>query len=453
MSGKALNFNISSKWDYIKKNPALVLTLGFFILILTGGFILTFGIFSRTGQRTPFVDAVFVAGSASCVTGLTTVNTAQHWNTGGHLVILVLIQIGGLGIMTAATLLPLLLGQKIGLKSRRILSEQYNVDSFAGIVRLFKYTLSFTFIVEAIGAGLLALSFVPAYGIKTGLWYSVFHSISAFCNAGFDIIGDSIVPFKSDPIVNLTIMGLIIVGGLGFMVTLEILKKKNFSKLSVHAKLVILVTIILIIAGTLGFLILEYTNEGTIAQENFITKVFQSSFQSVVARTAGFYSVNLANLRDQTALLLIILMFIGGSPGSTAGGIKTTTFGILVLSTIAVIKGKKEPLIFNKHISLNTITTALAITMIYLTAVLGVVFAVSIIEPAPFIDILYEIVSAFATVGASKGMTPDLQSLSKVLITISMYAGRVGPLTLAYALTTRDKESKIRFPGANIRIG
>lgn len=357
--------------------------------------------------------------------------------------------------MTAATLLPMIMGKKIGLRSRKILSEQFNVDTLAGIVRLFKYTLAFTFTVEAIGAVLLAVRFIPVYGLGKGIWFSIFHSISAFCNAGFDIIGDSIVPFKGDPIVNLTIMALIIIGGLGFMLTLELIHKRNFSRISVHGKLVIVITICLIIGGSLGFLALEYTNTETIANEPMLTKIFQSSFQSVVARTAGFYSVNLSAIRDQTALLLIILMFIGGSPGSTAGGIKTTTFAVLVLSVIATIQGKEEPEVFNKHIGNETIKKALAIVMIYLVAITLVTFAIAIVDGFPFLQILYEVVSAFATVGASMGITPEFSTFSKVLVTISMYAGRVGPLTIAFALSNvaRKRKSNIRYPEANISIG
>ena len=432
-------------------NPPLVLSLGFMGLIIIGGLILSLGICTNT-EGTKLVDAFFVAGSASCVTGLTTVNTAEHWNIFGQVVILILIQIGGLGIMTAATLLPMVLGQKIGLKSRLILSEQFNVSSLKGVVKFFRATLRFTFIVEFIGALILSIRFIPDFGLAKGLWYGVFHSVSAFCNAGFDIMGDSIYPYKSDALVNLTIMALVIIGGLGFFVNMDILNKGSFRRLDFHSKIVLIMNLGLLIVGSLMVFALEYTNPLTLGEESFKTKIFQSSFQSVVARTAGFYSVRLEALRDSTSLVLIILMFIGASPGSTGGGIKTTTFGVLLFSTLATIKGHSEPEMFNRVISTKTIKKALAITVIYLSAILGTVFLISIFESAAFIDIFYEIVSAFATVGASKGITSSLSMISKLLLIISMYAGRLGPLTLAFALT-RQNDKKVKHPVADLAIG
>lgn len=439
--------------DKITSNPPLYLTLGFAILIIIGGCILSLPIFTRSGKATNLVDSIFVASSASCVTGLTTVNTAEHWNTYGHILILILIQIGGLGVMTLATLFPLLLRKKIGLKSRQILKEQLNIDTLQGIMKLFRYVLVFTFLVEILGAILLSLRFVPIFGMAKGLWYSIFHSVSAFCNAGFDLLGDSIYPYRNDNLINITLMSLVVIGGLGFMVTAEIFRKKSFEKLSTHAKLVLIISASLIVIGTLAFYLIESQAGGVLYKEGFKNSIMQSAFQSISARTAGFYSVKLNQMHDTSVLLLIILMVIGGSPGSTAGGLKTTTFGVLLLSTISIFKQEDEVTIFNKHIEPKIIRKALAIIMVYLGLIFIVIFILSLSENFKVIDISYEVSSAFATVGASRGITQDLSTLGKILITISMYLGRIGPMTMAYSLGLKSKTKYIRFPEANISIG
>lgn len=435
------------------ENPAIILSIGFFVLISIGGLILSTPYVTRNGKATGIIDAFFVAASASCVTGLTPVNTAYHWNSLGHVVIIILIQIGGLGIMSLATLIPLLLRKKIGLKSRQILKEQFNIDSLSGMINLFKYVLLFTILTEVLGAIFLAIRFVPQYGFGKGMWFSIFHSISAFCNAGFDILGDSIYPLRSDALVNTTIMLLVIIGGLGFMVTSEIYYRKNFQKLSTHSKLVILITIALILVGALGFYFLESIEGGVLEGEGFKGSIFESFFQSVVARTAGFYSVNLSKIKESTALLLICLMFIGGSPGSTAGGIKTTTFGVLVIATISVIKKEKEPIIFKRSISDQSIKKALSIFLISLAIVILVSFVISVTDGFKFIDILYETVSALATVGASRGITESLSNIGKVLIGLCMYLGRIGPMTMALAFGLKAEDKMIKYPEGMISLG
>lgn len=439
--------------DKITSNPPLYLTLCFAILILTGGCILSLPIFTRSGEPTNLIDSIFVAASASCVTGLTTVNTAEHWNSYGHLLILFLIQIGGLGVMTLATLFPLLLRKKIGLKSRQILKEQLNIDTLQGIMKLFKYVLVFTFFVEFLGAFFLSLRFVPIFGMAKGWWYSIFHSISAFCNAGFDLLGDSIYPYRNDNLVNLTLMSLIVIGGLGFMVTAEIFRKRSFKKLSTHAKLVLIISAFLIVIGTLAFYLIERQIGGVLYQEGIKNSIMQSAFQSISARTAGFYSVKLNQMHDTSVLLLIVLMVIGGSPGSTAGGLKTTTFGVLVLSTISIFKEEDEVTIFNKHIDSKTIRKALAIIMVYLTLIFLVIFILSMSENFKVLDIAYEVASAFGTVGASRGITGDFSNIGKIMITLSMYLGRIGPMTMAYSIGLKSTTKYIRYPEANISIG
>lgn len=446
MKNKSLSQKISS-------NPALFLSFGFAILIIIGGFLLSLPVFSKSGKATNLIDSFFVAASASCVTGLTTVNTAEYWNIYGHILLMILIQIGGLGVMTLATFFPLLLRKKIGLKSRKILKEQMNIESLNGIMKLFKYVLIFTFIVEFIGAFLLSLRFVPIYGMGKGWWYSIFHSISAFCNAGFDLLGDSIYPLRNDLLVNITLMGLVVIGGLGFMVTAEIFKKRNFKKLTVHSRLVLIISGVLLVLGALVFFLIERQAGGVLYKESLRNSLIQSSFQSVSARTAGFYSVDLSKIKSASVLFLIILMIIGGSPGSTAGGLKTTTFGVLILSTISMIKNEDEVTVFKREIDPKTIRKALAIIMVYIGLIFTVIFILSLSENFSIIDISYEVSSAFATVGASRGITANLSNLGKILLTISMYLGRIGPMTMAYSLGFKSKTKYIRYPEANISIG
>lgn len=444
---------IKRAFDKATENPAFVLAMGFLILIVTGGLILSTSFVTQTGVRTGLIDSFFVAASASCVTGLSPVNTGYYWNTFGQVVIIILIQIGGLGIMTLASLIPLLLRKKIGLKSRQILKEQLNVESMAGMVKLFKYVLAFTLVVEGLGALLLSIRFIPTYGLGKGIWYAVFHSISAFCNAGFDIMGDSIYPLRKDLLVNMTLMGLIITGGLGFMVTSEIFYKRDLKKISTHSKLVLVINLVLIVVGAGGFFILESIQGGVLVGEGALGAIVESFFQSVSARTAGFYSVNLANIKDSTSLLLMGLMFIGGSPGSTAGGIKTTTFGVLVLATYSVIRKQREPVVFKKHISDESIKKALSIFMVSIGLVLFVTFLITITDDFSLVDILYEAVSALATVGATRGITAELSKIAKILIAFCMYLGRIGPMTMAFAFGLEADEKLIRYPESFISIG
>ena len=443
---------INKIYDKITLNPPLVLSLGFAILITFGGGLLSLPFFTKSGEATDLIDSMFVAASASCVTGLTPVNTFEHWNTYGHVLLIILIQIGGLGVMSLASIIPLILGKKIGMKSRQILKEQLNVESLEGMIVLFKYVLVFTFGIEILGAILLSFRFIPLYGAGTGIWYSIFHSISAFCNAGFDILGDSIYPFRDDILVNLTLSSLVIVGGLGFVVTSELFRRRSFEKISTHSKLVLLISGALLVLGTVMFLFLE-NGDGVLQYESVKGSILESFFQSVVARTAGFYSVDLSKIKDSTALMLMGLMFVGGSPGSTAGGIKTTTLGVLFISTHAVVRGESEPVVFGRHIGMDVVRKALAIFLVSITIILSVSFILTITESARLVDILYETVSALATVGASKGITADLSDVGKILITFCMYLGRLGPMTMAFAFGMKDKKSLIRYPESFISIG
>lgn len=437
----------------IQLNPPLFLTIGFGLLILIGGCLLSLGIFTRSGESIGFINAIFTAASATCVTGLVVVNTAEFWNVGGQIIILILIQIGGLGIMTLATLFPMIMRKRIGLTSRQIIREQLNVDSFSGIVKLLKYVIYFTLTCELIGALLLSTVFVPQYGLLNGAWKSIFHAISAFCNAGFDNIGNSIEPYRNNVIVNFTLMALITIGGLGFGVTSEILSGKGRKKYSTHTKLVLLTSAILSLGGGLIFFIAEYTNPGTIGSEGFFAKGMQALFQSVIARTAGFNSIDIGAMRDTSAFFMILLMFAGGSPGSTAGGLKTTTVGVLFASTFSIIRGENKTTLFNKRVPTDIILKSLALVIISSMLVMIISLILTVTEHFDFIDVLFEVVSAYGTVGVSRGITPNLTAFGRILITLTMYAGRIGPLTMAFAFGKKRSKSRIDFPDANISVG
>ncbi len=439
--------------ENIELNPPRILALGFGGLILFGAFLLNLPFASQNGQSIGFINALFTSASSVCVTGLVVVNTAYHWTLFGQIVIIVLIQMGGLGFMTLATIVALIMGKRITLKERLVIKEQLNQETMSGLVKLTKYVILATFTIEGIGALLFSTRFIPIYGFKTGIWYSIFHAISAFCNAGFDILGDSIVPFVGDYVINLTICGLIIFGGLGFSVYIDITKNRSFRKFSLHTKLVLTITAALLIGGTIIFYLLEFNNPLTMKSLTMSERLLASFFQSTVPRTAGFYSVSMAGLHDTTVFLLIILMFIGGSPGSTAGGIKTTTFGALVLTTISVIRGDKDIVAFKKSIPYGVINKSIAIIMVGLIILISVSFILTITEEADFLDLLFETTSAFATVGLTTGVTPDLSDVGKVILTLTMYAGRVGPLTMAFAFSKPRKHANYKYSEGNIIVG
>ena len=443
-------------YKYLKKiqlNPPRILALGFATLILIGAILLNLPMASKNGESIGFVNSLFTSASAVCVTGLVVVNTAEHWSLFGQIVIISLIQMGGLGFMTMATIVAMLMGKKISLKERLVIKEQLNQDNISGLVRLTRYVVFSTFLIELIGAILLSTRFIPKFGKITGLWYSLFHSISAFCNAGFDIMGESIVPFVGDFIINITIALLIIIGGLGFNVYIDISQKKSFKRLHLHSKIVIVITLILIFSGMFLILLVEKDNPNTLGELSKKERFLASFFQSVIARTAGFNSVDISKLYDTTGFILIILMFIGGSPGSTAGGIKTTTFGTIILTTLAVVRGNKDVSVFNRRINQDIINRALAIATIALALILTVSLLLTLTEEGNFLDLLFESTSAFATVGLTRGITPNLSTIGKLIISTTMYLGRVGPLTMAFAFAQKQKHPLYRHCEGNIIVG
>lgn len=441
-------------YERIVKNAPLVLGMSFLVVIFIGATLLTLPIATTTGNSVGFVNAFFTASSATAVTGLVVANTATQWSIFGKVVIITLIQIGGLGTITLFSITTVLLGKRISLQQRLLVKEQLNITSMSGIVKWVIYVTKITFLIEFIGALLLSFSLIPKFGFKTGIWYSIFHAISAFCNAGFDLFGDSILPYSGDIYINMIICSLVIMGGLGFFVYMDLYNARSFRKLKVHSKVVITVSAFLLLAGTVATLLIEYNNSLSIGEFGFGHKVLASFFQSTVTRTAGFYSIDIGSLHDATALIYIFLMFIGGSPASTAGGLKTTTFAVMFLSTVGRLRGEHEIVIFNRKIDKEVILRALAITILCISVVIVVTMALTIVEHDrfDFLDILFESVSAFATVGMTRGITPYLTDTSKVILAFTMFMGRVGPTTLAIGLM-KTKPSSIKYATGKILVG
>lgn len=438
----------------LKKNPPLIVCLSFFALILFGAILLDLPIASANGERIGFLNAFFTSTSASCVTGLIVANTATQWTIFGKVVIIILIQIGGLGTMVFISLIAMALNKRIGISERRIIKEQTNADTSKGIIRLVIYIIKFSLAVEFIGAILLATKFIPDFGLERGILFSLFHSISAFCNAGFDIIGNSLTDYVSDFTVNMTISLLIIFGGLGFTVFIDIYRKRRFKNLSLHSKVVISFTAMLLLVGTLAFFLIEYKSPA-MAGLSLYGKVLSSFFMSVTARTAGFNTIDLGKMQEGSVIVTIMLMFIGASPASTGGGIKTTTFGVLLSSTISVLRGNKEIEIFHKSISYETLIKSLCIFTLGSFLVIFSSLWITLIEQGKFLylDILYEIVSAFGTVGVSRGITANLSSLSKIILIVLMYLGRVGAATLGVSILDTHRKKHTRYSEGKIIVG
>lgn len=438
----------------IKNNPPLMVCLSFFGLILFGAILLNLPLASADGVSIGFLNALFTSTSASCVTGLIVANTATQWTVFGKLVIITLIQIGGLGTMVFLSLIALVLNKKIGITQRRIIKEQTNADTSKGIIRLVIYIIKFSLSVELIGAILLATRFIPDFGLKRGIFFSLFHAVSAFCNAGFDIIGNSIVDYVDNITVNLVIAFLIIFGGLGFTVYIDIYKKRRFKNLSLHSKVVISITAILLAVGTLAYFILEHKN-GSMEGLTLKGKILASFFMSASARTAGFNTIDIAKMQEGSVIVTIILMFIGASPASTGGGIKTTTFGVLLFSTISVLRGNDEAEIFHKSISRDALLKSLCIFSMGSALVIFSSLWITIIEQGKFLylDILYEIVSAIGTVGVTRGITPNLSPLSKLILIVLMYIGRVGAATLGISILNRKNKKHTRYSYGKIIVG
>lgn len=436
--------------------PSRILVIGFATVILFGSLLLMLPIANQNGLGLSFLNALFTATTSTCVTGLVVVDTGTTFTYFGQVVILCLIQIGGLGFMTFATLFALILGRKITFKERLLLQESMNQISVEGIVRLAKSVIQISFAIEGIGALILTLRWVADFGWMKALYFGIFHSISAFNNAGIDLFGNfsSLTAYVSDPIVNLTIMALIICGGLGFAVLADLHLHRG-KKLSFHTKVVLQVSGVLILLGAGIFFMLEYTNPQTLGPLPLETKVLASFFQSVSARTAGFNTINITGMHDTSLLVLIILMFIGASPGSTGGGIKTTTFISVLLSVLSTYRSKLNVVLRGRTLPQDVIQKAWAIVTTAALLVFVMLSIMSFTEDGDLLTLLFEVTSAFGTVGLSLGLTPTLSDAGKIAIIITMFIGRVGPLTLAFVLSQKKNKQgdQIKYPNERILIG
>lgn len=440
-----------------KLHPVQILALFFIVVILFGTILLTFPISSNTGEITNYLDALFTATSATSVTGLVVYDTGTYWSSFGKTVILILIQIGGLGVMSFATFGALKFGKKISLSTSLLVKEALNVDGFQGLSLIMRYVVSFTVIVESLGAFFLSFVFIPKFGFSKGLYISLFTSISSFCNAGFDIFGNfsSLTGYFDNSYVLFICMILIIVGGLGFGVITEFITYGKTRKISLTTKIVLIVTASLIIFGAIGYFILEHNNPLTLQNMDLKDKIVNSLFASVSPRTAGFNSIDLNHLRAGSVFLTCILMMIGGSPGSTAGGIKTTTLGVILLATYSYIRNQKV-IVMNKKIPSRTINKAFVVTFISLFFISAFIILISITHPnSSFKAIIFEVFSAFNTVGLTIGFTSKLSKIGKALIILAMYFGRVGTITLLFAFTNKVDNNKkfIKYPEARITVG
>lgn len=440
-------------------SPVQLLALGFFVLILLGGSLLTLPIFSRTSEPTPFIDALFTATSAICVTGLTTVSTVEHWNELGQFIIMLMIEIGGLGFMMLPIMFFALLRKKVNLSTRIVLRETLNLEEMSGVMKLMLYILKFAFVVQFIGAAALAFVFVPELGWGKGLWYSLFHAISSFCNAGFDLLGDSLVGYQNNVYLLMVVSVLIIAGGLGFIVWRDILSYRRLRKLTLHSKLALTVTGILLAGGFLLFLLTEQNAVSLVNSDSGFARLANTFFMSVTARTAGYFSIDYMQMSHAGLIVTMILMYIGGTSGSTAGGLKTTTFAVLMIQIRSIFKGRSKAEVFGRTIRPAAVFRAFTLFFLTLTLCIAVIMILSVTETIPdgygIEYIAFEVFSAFGTVGLTMGLTPELTEFGKLLIIIVMYIGRVGILTVAFSLMTkaRQQEAKYKYPEESVMIG
>lgn len=434
-----------------------LIAIGFLAVILVGSLLLMLPFATKQGQTTSYVDALFTATSATCVTGLVPFDTFTHWTLFGQLVILFMIQLGGIGFMTIITMATLFMRHKIGLQNRMLIMESAGTITLSGIGNLVKRIIFGTAIFELSGAVLLATQFVPVFGWAKGLYVSAFHSISAFCNAGFDLMGEleagsSMILFNGNVVVMITLSMLILIGGLGFFVWDDILVCRcRFRKYQVHTKLVLACTAVLTVVPFVLFFIFEYSHafEGM----DLFDKLINSLFQSVTPRTAGFSGIDMSTLSEPGGIMTIVLMFIGGNPGSTAGGVKTTTIAIILISTVSYLQQDDDVNVFKKRIEENMVRRASSIAFIYFSMILISSFVISFIEPLSLREVLFEVVSAVATVGLSMNVTPTLSVVSKLILILLMYAGRLGALTFIMMLSKRSKQAILKRPVGKIMIG
>lgn len=440
-----------------------IILLSFIITILLGSLLLMLPVSSASGKSVSYVDALFTATTSTCVTGLVTLPTASTWSVFGQVVILILIQIGGLGVITVMSGFMLMLHKKMGVGDRLLIQDAFNLNTMSGLARFIKSVLLGTLIIEGIGAIAYMFVFVPEFGAR-GIWISAFNSVSAFCNAGIDVIGEnSLCSYATNPLVNITTSLLIILGGIGYIVWWDVIRvlksrtprnKKVFRHLTLHSKIAITSTLFLIFAGAALIFACEYNNPTTIADMSLFDKLQVSFFQSVTTRTAGFATVPQEDLTGAASIVSLVLMFIGGSPVGTAGGIKTVTIAVLLHSAFTTVKNKKQTTVFGRTISYESIRKAIAVVMMFSVVMFFSTLFLSMSSNAPTLTVLYESVSATATVGLSKNLTASLNVVGKLIIIATMYFGRVGPISLAVAFGSKNKNQNIiSEPIEEISIG
>ncbi len=439
-----------------KVDPSKIVVGSFVTVILLGTFLLTLPYATVDGRGLSWVNALFTATSATCVTGLTVVDTGKAFTLFGQLTILSLIQVGGLGVMTFSTFFLSMVGRRLSIRGRMVVQDALNYYEMESLLELIRYILIFTFLLEMVGALLLAFPFYHRLGGR-GLYAAVFHAISAFCNAGFSLFSDSLVSFKGNVLVTGTVMGLIVLGGLGFPVLLDLYKRfiapeDGRYRLKFQTKLVLLVTVFLILLGAVLFFLFERSN--TLSSLPFRTKVLASLFQAVTPRTAGFNTLNTGAFREVTLFFIIFLMFVGASPGGTGGGIKTTTAAIVFFTIRSIIREEREVSIMGRTVPPRVVSKAFAIFFLSGALIfLAILFLLLFEKDMPLIKLAFEVVSAFGTVGLSTGITPTLSPVSKVTLSVVMLAGRVGPLTLVLAMARRETPPEIRYPEAQVMVG
>ncbi|MFC1919570.1 TrkH family potassium uptake protein [Chloroflexota bacterium] len=433
----------------------LTILYGFTCVIGIGTILLMLPISSRSGELTPFVDALFTSTSAVCVTGLVVVDTGTYWSPFGQATILALIQIGGFGFMTSATLFLLVLGRRIGLRERLLIGESMGQHGMGGVVRLIKRMAVFTLVVEALASLVFFIHFTTQEPAGTAAWKSVFQAVSAFNNAGFDIFGNfrSLLNYQSDSLVIVITAVLIFLGGISYIVIADVVRSLRWNRLSLDSKIVLTTTGILLFSGMAIVLLTEYNNAATIGPMAWPGKLLNAFFHSVTARTAGFSTIGISNLADYSLFFVILLMFIGGASGSTAGGIKVNTFGILAAAIWSSLRGREHPRAFDREFMTHHIYRALTIGILSLTFIAIVVLLLTVTEKFHFLNLLFESFSAFGTVGLSTGITPNLSIAGQLIIAVTMFVGRLGPLTLALVLVQRQRTTAYRYPKETVRIG
>lgn len=437
-------------YEPIQLNPPQILALLFLVLVLAGALLLKLPIASEKGVS--WIDAFFTAVSAATVTGLVTVDPGSTFTLFGEIVILFLIQVGGLGIMSFAVLVVLMLGKRIGIKQRLIMQEALNQPSIGGVIRLVRNLLIFSLSIEAIAVILLSFRWVPDLGWGKGIYYSIFHTVAAYNNAGFGLWPDNLVRYVGDPTVNLVITLLIITGGIGFTVLVDLWYSKKWKDLSLHSRIMIWSTLFVNVVSILVFYAFEYNNPHTLGHLSLGEKIWAAYFQGISPRTAGFNTIDIAGMRQDSLLFMIMLMFIGAGSASTGGGIKLTTFIVIIFAVLTFLRGKNEVTVLKRTIRTGIILRALAIATISMLLVFTGVMLLAMTEKAPFLTILFEVVSAFGTVGLTMGFTFKLTLIGKIIIICVMFLGKIGPLTLAFSIARPDK-SNIRYPDGDLFTG